>query len=190
MYCPCTYNSSWYHFVPITCMSVKGFSISYNVVNFFFKSRYFYMCIFSSKTIGWLPFLWRLSRFVSQFVFCLSVKYLKSVPIAGQCQKLFGPWLIWPKINRVLYLYLCIKFIVNLAQDFFYIDIHQTTPFLTQYFTLELQALRSLDLSPPLLIRLFLNSALHAATTVNQGQITQNCRRYTSGKMAKGEWSR
>lgn len=121
MYCPCTYNSSWYHFVPITCMSVKGFSISYNVVNFFFKSRYFYMCIFSSKTISWLPFLWRLSRFVSQFVFCLSVKYLKSVPIAGQCQKLFGPWLIWPKINRVLYFYLtlCIKFIVNLAQYFF-----------------------------------------------------------------------
>lgn len=133
MYCSCTYNSSWYHFVPITCMSVKGFSISYNVVNFFFKSRYFYMCIFSSKTIGWLPFLWRLSRFVSQFVFCLSVKYLKSVPIAGQCQKLFGPWLIWPKINRVLYFYLSIKFIVNLAQDFFYIDIHQTTPCLTPW---------------------------------------------------------
>lgn len=136
--------------------SVKGFSISYNVVNFFFKSRYFfYICVFfHQKTIGWQPFFWRLSRFVSQFVSCLSVNYLKSVPI-GQCQELFDPWLIWPKINRVLYFYLCIKFIVNLAQDFFYIDIHQTTPCLTQYFTLELQALRSLDLSPPLLIRLF-----------------------------------
>lgn len=32
----------------------------------------------------------------------------------------------------------------------------------------------------------FIYSALHAATTVNQGQITQNCRRYTSGKNGEG----
>lgn len=89
--------------------------------------------------------------FLNLFLVCLSniLKVSLSVNMVN-VKNYLNLDLVWPKINRVLYFYLSIKFIVNLAQDFFYIDIHQTTPCLTQCFTLELQALRSLDLSPPL----------------------------------------
>lgn len=58
-----------------------------------------------------------------------------------------------------------------------------------QNFTLELQTVPFLiigSVDAPYDPPFFLNVAPHAATTVNQGQITQNCRRYTSGKNGEG----
>lgn len=74
MYCPCTYNSSWYHFVPITCMSVKGFSISYNVVNFFFQIQVFLHVYFFIKKqlVGCRSFDAWVDLFLNLFFVCLS----------------------------------------------------------------------------------------------------------------------
>lgn len=72
-------NLSWYHFDP--SMSVEGFSNLFNVVNFVFKSRYIYMCIycFIRKTIGRRSFFWRLRQFVSWLSNILKVSLLINV---------------------------------------------------------------------------------------------------------------
>lgn len=74
-------NLSRYHFDP--SMSVEGFSNLFNVVNFVFKSRYIYMCIYCFiRKNNWTAVV----LLTLETICFLTVKYLKSVPI-DKCQE-------------------------------------------------------------------------------------------------------
>lgn len=115
-------NLSWYHFDP--SMSVEGFSNLFNVVNFVFKSRYIYMCIycFIRKTIGRRSFFWRLRQFVSWLSNILKVSLLINVKndlTLDLCNLKSRGFSSNTYATHQVY-------VVNCAQDFFFIDSHQT----------------------------------------------------------------